>query len=524
MASALTPEERAASIRRYPRSGEQGCSVMHHGSSPDFFSPKHPLPPYLACWHQAFAALDPAQSTLVELLFDRAPAAPIKETIRIPKTPNTHAKQITAMYLAVIINNVLCTFGAKNVNISTLEPSIDKGILQLIEQYIFCSTNSLTARSSIFIHSLIQSIYKSPFSFTIDTGSTQSTQPPSPTFATPPSRSQKQSRPGAVLAINIGQHLTSFAVVRLDAQQDYRLEHFTRLDTWPAEETSNFTRILDHILTTVRHIMTETPQDIEAIALSIAATVYAGKIQTVEKFGLFSWSSQKELAQVHEIIAERCGEYFPGLPITIINDAEAQSLFAFSSCGSQEASGSHFLSLRLGACPSIGCLDASGSPEPGINEYACMALKLNKDKIVDGLFTTTGLYLSHYGIGIIAQELDLLNKYSIGYEQAIPFFYEKLLGDDPSEAHDAKKIYFVLGAYIAMLAFEVHRHRPLGTVVLHGSRANRIDETAFDVIQNGFFAFSTKNHLSLDYVDLRCLKNTSAHAGLVGAALSALRA
>jgi len=338
-------------------------------------------------------------------------------------------------------------------------------------------------------------------------------------------RPQTTSRPGSVLAINIGQHLTSFAVVRIDAQHTYQLEHFTRLNTWPTDApSSDFAQVWDHVLTDVRRAIAETPQDIKGIALSIAATVIDGEIQPIEKFGLFAWSSEETLARANTRIKERCREYFPGLPVTIVNDAEAQSLFAFAFCDRDPAvSDKHFLSLRLGAGPSIRCLDAGGIVEPGIHEYGWMAIKLNRNRLRDGIFATTSLSLSHYGIGDIAQELGLLDKYSIGYDQAIAFFHDKLLCDDPSEAHDARKIYFVLGAHIAMLAFEVERHRELGTVVLHGSHSNRIDETVFDVIHNGFYAFSAKHHLPLDHINLCCLINSSAHAGLVGAALAALR-
>jgi hypothetical protein len=498
---------------------------MYHGSSSDFFSPKNPLPPYLACWHQAFAALDQTQSIPVELLFDRFPDAPFRETVRIPREADAHTKQISAMYLAVLINNAVCTVGAKSVNITTSETEIDKDIIQYIQQSTTYPNNSLTIKPSNFIYSLAERVYGSSFSIKADTINRTPTTPPLPAAATAPSRPRTQARPGSVLAINIGQHLTSFAVVKIATLKKYQLEHFTRLDTWPKDEQTTFAQIWDHVLTTVRQTLAATPHDIEAISLSIAATVVAGEIQPIARFGLFAWSRPEDLAGVNALVKDRCREYFPGLPVTIMNDAEAQSLFAFAFCDRPpEASGEHFLSLRLGAGPSIRCLDANGIPGPGIHEYGWLATTLNKNRMLNGIFATTSLYLSHFGPGYIAQELGLLHKYGVGIEQAIAFFHDRLLSENPTEALDAQKIYFILGAHIAMLAFEVHRHNPLGTVVLHGSRTNRIDDTAFDVIKNGFYAFSAKHHLPLDFVELCCLKDSSAQAGLVGAALAALRA
>jgi hypothetical protein len=495
---------------------------MHHDSSPDFFSPKYPLPPYLACWHQAFAALDQTQSIPVEMLFDRSPDAPLRETVRIPREADAHSKQISAMYLAVLINNVVCSVGAKGVTITTPETEIDKDILQYIQQSTAYPDNSLTTKPSHFIYSLTERVYGSSFSIKAETLNKTPPTPPLPVAAPVPSRPRRQARPGSVLAINLGQHLTSFAVVKITPSPKYHLEHFARIKTWPKEEQTDFAQIWDHVLTAVRRTLAVTPHAIEAIALSIAATVVSGEIQPVTSFGLFAWSRPEDLAGVNALVKDRCREYFPGLPVTIVNDAEAQSLFAFAFCDRPpEASGEHFLSLRLGAGSSIRCLDANGIPGPGIDEYGWLAIKLNSNRMLNGLFATTSLYLSHFGLGYIAQELGLLHKYGVGAEQAIAFFHDHLLSENPTEALDAKKIYFILGAHIAMLAFEIHRHRPLGTVALHGSRANRIDDTAFEILKNGFYAFSAKHGLPLSSVDLCCLKDSSAQAGLVGAALAA---
>ena len=89
--------------------------------------------------------------------------------------------------------------------------------------------------------------------------------------------------------------------------------------------------------------------------------------------------------------------------------------------------------------------------------------------MIDGLFTTTSAYIAHSGIGRIAWELALLKKYALEPEQAIPFFYDKLLSNNQLEVRDAQKIYFVLGAHIAMPRAKA---RSGGELILKNARAS----------------------------------------------------
>jgi hypothetical protein len=498
---------------------------MRNAPPSAFFSSRRPVAPYLVDWHQAFATLDPVQSLPLTLHFDRGPDAPIQESLRIPNSADPYVKQRVSMYLSVLINNVLCMFGAKSVRIESSGAAMDKDIVSSVRQSILLAPDSLTNSSLDFIHQLIEKVYAATFAIEIDSNHAAARPDRERSDHATARRSLGQRPEGSVLAINIGQYLTSIAVVRLDAQHGYQLERFTRLETWPRHEQPGFPRLWLDILTRASEVVGQDLGNIDAIALSIAATVANGGIIPVEAYGLFSFCSQEELDQTNAMVIRTCGERFPGLPVTIVNDAEAQSLFAFTF-GKKETDGSpgHVLSLRLGACPCIRCLDQDGFSEPGIHEYGWLATKRNTNKMFTGFFSTTKPYLTHYGVPYIAWELSLLEKYAIHPEQAIPFFHDKLLQGNPSEMYDARTVYFVLGAHMAMLAAEVHRHRPLGRIMMHGSRRNKIDDLTFDAMRQGFYAFSAKHGLSLEHIGLACLEDSSAHAGLVGAALAALRA
>lgn len=511
-------------LRLHPDQGEQDImATPHPARNTDIFSPGQPPAPYLASWHQAFAALDPTLSHPLEVLFDRGDNAPVIERVRIPTQPNPHAKRITAMYLEALVNNVLCTYGAKSVRFRPSDTDFDAELLETIRNSILQCDHVVSNQSMYFLRQLIEQLYGTPLSIGIDTGRDAAETRPArdtPAASAPPSRLWPE---GSVLAVNIGQHLSSVALVRL-GQGGYELEHLSRIPTWPQEESGDFPSLWERLLRTMRRVFDAASPDIGAVAVSIAATVARGKILSVPEFGLFARTAHEDAVGGNELIARSCREHFPGRPLTILNDAEAQALFAFAVCGGGRPDrGRHFLSLRLGACPAIRCLDSTGRPEAGLYEYSWLATRLNATRMQDGLFTTISAYLSHYGIGRIAWELGLLNKYDLEPSQAIAFFHENLLSDSPSHSRDAQKVYYVLGAHLAMLAFEVHRHRPLDTLAVHGSRTNRIDALAFEVIRNGFYAFATKEHLPLEDIGLCCLEDTSVVAGLTGAALTALR-
>ena len=147
---------------------------------------------------------------------------------------------------------------------------------------------------------------------------------------------------------------------------------------------------------------------------------------------------------------------------------------------------------------------------------------MNTNTTFDHKFSTIRLYLSYYGVAIIAHELGLLEKYNVLPESALPFFYEQLFSEDPTRIYDAECIYAVLGAHIAMFAAEINRRRPLATVVLLGSRANKINELVFSAMQDGFEAFFDKHPLVAP-IEFVLIEDASAQSGLVGVAYATLR-
>ncbi|MFP5259659.1 MAG: hypothetical protein ACLGQH_11620, partial [Acidobacteriota bacterium] len=109
-------------------------------------------------------------------------------------------------------------------------------------------------------------------------------------------------------------------------------------------------------------------------------------------------------------------------------------------------------------------------------------------------------------------------------EGAIPFFHERLTGDDPLARQEAAGVYGSLGAHLAMLAAEVHVRRPIGAVMVLGSRANRLDEEVFSAMRDGYAAFAAHRPLVPGRAELVLIEDASARAGLIGAARAALAA
>lgn len=472
----------------------------------------------MACWHQAFAALPPEASQSLSLHFTRAPGRDIIEHVRIPVVDDPYVKQLTTLYLAALGNNVLCTLGARRLTLFAGEGGIADTLVPDLRRLLCDHASLLTSRPMDFPLSLMEAIYHEPFSVV----STDSPETPSPRSgtATPQPRC---NGPVSILAVNIGQHLTSVALVHFNANGSYGLLRFHRQKTW-STPNAGFGDIWQQALAALAMAATNPPVPIGAVAISLAATVVAGNVIPVSEAGLFAASSPEELPTVNETMRHDLGSAFPGLPVTFVNDAEAQALFAFATCDREaEQEDECFLSLRLGACPCVRPLDAHGWPASGIHEYGWLAIRRNPHPMLPGVFTTVTPYLTHYGIGHIARELTLLEKYGLDGEQAISFFHDKLQNGNSVERREARAVYHVLGAHIAMLAMEVHRRRPLSTIALHGSRTNAIDAPAFAAISNGFYHFCDRHHLPLIQTGLVCLEDSSAQAGVVGAALAGLR-
>ena len=344
-----------------------------------------------------------------------------------------------------------------------------------------------------------------------------------PAVAHRPGPGRPRGGPASILAINIGLHLTSVAMVRFDEQGGYSLSRLHRQESWPAP-AAGFDRIWEQALAAARQAISGQTSPPDGIALSLAGPVRAGSVIALSGFGLYAGSGPRELADLDAAMRHSLDTAFPGLPVTYINDAEAQALFAFATCDREpETEGEYFLSLRLGACPCVRPLNFRGQAEPGTHEYGWLATRRNLYPFLPGLFGTIIPYLTYHGPGFIAQELALVAKYGLDDTEVIPFFHDRLLHGSPEQRRDAAAIYRVLGSHLAMLAAEIHRQTPLATITLLGSHTTRIDTPSFAAIAQGYDAFCARHHLAIARTSLRCLENASAQAGLVGAALDWLR-
>ncbi len=156
--------------------------------------------------------------------------------------------------------------------------------------------------------------------------------------------------------------------------------------------------------------------------------------------------------------------------------------------------------MRFGACPSVSYIDASGRNCDRLNEYPWLVTTVHANRHDEALFATISRYLSFYGFGSIAEELGLLEKYGIAQHAAATFFYDIYTEGNEAQWRDAVKIYRVLGAHLAMLAYEIQRDTPVSRVTLLGSRANHLDAQVFGPIWDGFAGFIDR--YSLPFADL----------------------
>ncbi|WP_254845343.1 hypothetical protein [Desulfovibrio sp. DV] len=500
--------------------GTDKAVFMRCDLSLDLFAPNQPISPYLVDWRQAFADLDPAASAPAALVFDRGPYPPVIERLRLPLSPDAQGKRLIELYLSALVNNVVCTAGAKRATLAAA-PGLDPGILAAVRSNLLLHPDSFSDMSLYFLHRLIESVFGEGLVIDAAAGLLLEQVPGSGRAAG--SDAAAPLRPGLALAINIGQHLTSWGLVRLTADGGCQVMDLTRRKTCPGEAHCCLTEAIGGIVAAARRSLGPAAAAVEAVGIAVAATVLDGMVRPVAEFGLFAACPNAALGGAAEAIRQVVAQAFPGRPGVVINDARAQALFAYHHGGGRQAvGGGHLLTVRLGACPCVHVLDANGHSAPGFDEYGWLVTRACPSRPGATLFSTPRMPLSHYGVAMAAHELGLLTRYGLGIEEAIPFFHGRLTGPDARAAREAAGVYAILGAHLAMLAAEIHRTRPIGAVLVPGSRANRLDVAAFAAMRAGFEAFALGRPLVPQGIELLLIEDASAEAGLVGAARAAL--
>jgi len=491
------------------------------------FVPGEPVSPYLADWHLAFASLDPKLAAPLEIWFDRGPHEPIVELLPLPRRPGNCDWRLVALHISALINNVLCVYGAKGVSIIAKESPLPADVLDGVAKNLFLPPDTFSNMPLSVIHTLGEQLFDAPCSLDTDRSRADALRETLKKPRPPRIGGTTTNASGLALAINVGQHLTSWGLVRIDAGGRHSVTELHRLKSRPQGQALCFSKIFRQLMADIRQQLAGNADAIEAVGVAMAATVVSGKILSSGPFGLFEGSCTETLNKMTELLRRDCQSQFPGRTVAFANDAAAQALFAFHYAGGREllagaGNGSHMLSVRLGACPCVHCLDYAGESPVGLHEYGWLATRLSTDRSSSSLFATIRFYLSHYGVAAVAHELGLLDRYNLHPEAAIPFFHERLLSAEPGKRREAAKVYGILGAHLAMLAYEIHRHRPLAAIILLGSRANWIDQPAFAAIQDGFASFASGHGLPLGPVRIVLAEEASAQAGLVGVAHAAL--
>ncbi|HML55769.1 MAG TPA: hypothetical protein PKC79_16865 [Solidesulfovibrio magneticus] len=489
----------------------------------DLFAVDQAASPYLVDWSQAFADLDPTQAAPVALVFKRSPYPDVVERWLLPDLADPRARRIVELHLSARLNNVLSIAGAHGVEMITRRHP-DAALLAAVRRNLLTGLDDFSNMSLYFLHGLVQSAFGRDLS--INARQTDGSLPEARGHGGATGGSKPRlARPGLALAVNIGQHLTSWGLVRLTQNGGCVVERLFRRETCLDLTRCCLTAEIADILAAVRSDLGQAADGVEAVGISLAATVMEGRPLPVAQFGLFAACSQGELDHAATAIAEATSRAFPGRPAALVNDGRAQALFAFHFAGGKAAAGGgHLLALRLGACPCVHCLDADGHSPPGFDEFGWLAIRAVPSRPGGPLFSTPRHPLSHYGLAAAAHELGLLTRYGLGIEDAIPFFHGRLTSDDPEAAREAAGIYRILGAHLAMLAAEVHAHRPLGAIMVMGSQANRLEGRAFAAFSDGYAAFAAGRPLVPATARRILVEEASAEAGLVGAAFAALYA
>ncbi|EFL51372.1 conserved hypothetical protein [Solidesulfovibrio fructosivorans JJ]] len=497
------------------------------------FPPGQGISPYLADWRKAFADLDPTRAVTVSFCFDRGKLPPVIETVCLPWPVDAADRPRVELFSAAVVNNVLCLRGARRVSILADDAALARNLAEAIRRLFILGPDDFSDMSLIFLLRLVERVFGADFTIDADRDhalallrdhcrldASDETPPAGPT----------DIRPGTVLAVNIGQHLTSQALVRCDGAGGYAVESFSRRPTRDDQgERMCLNAVLPSLRAEAKALAKQAGRPIDAVGVSLSATVVAGKVRPVPEFGLFAECGETEIHDADATLRRTFGDIFPGRPVAVVNDGEAQALFAFHygrpeaplAAGAARPGG--VLSVRLGSCPAIHVLDASGHAGPGFHEYGWLITRYAPNPAQSRLFSTSRFHLSHYGVALAAHELGLLARYGQDIETAIPFFHDALVGDDLALRLEAAGVYGVLGAHLAMLAEEVSRQTPLGSLRLLGSRANHVDAPVFAAMAKGFAAFASGHALSVSGLPLRFIEDASSFAGLVGAAHAALR-
>ena len=497
---------------------------MPPATSPTLFVPNQPISPYLIDWHQAFAALDPAVSAPAEIWFDRGPYPPVVERLRLPCSPDARDRRLVELYLSALINNVLCTAGAKRVSMRA-QAGFDASLLTAVRGNLLLRLDTFSNMSLSFLHSLIESVLGTALTIDAESEQIQALRLLNHAAAKAPAPSAREEplRPGTALAVNIGQHLTRWGLVRFAADGGATVLGLSHRETYPVGAPCSLTDAIRDILATTRSSLGAAATTASAVGISLAATVLDGVVRPVPDFGLFATSPESSGKTATDLLVAACQEAFPGRPVTVVNDAKAQALYAFHDAGcGLAAGGCHLLAVRLGACPCVHCLDGNGYSAPAFDEYGWLVTVAGAPQSGGPLFSTPRFPLSHYGVAAAAHEMGLLAKHHLDIEEAIPFFHARLLGNDPLACHEAAAVYGILGAHLAMLAAEIHRRRPIGAVVVLGSQTNRLDAPVFAAMRAGYAAFAANRPLVPGQAKLVLSKDASARAGLIGAARAAL--
>ncbi|MYL82092.1 hypothetical protein GTA51_02930 [Desulfovibrio aerotolerans] len=497
---------------------------MPPATSPTLFVPNQPISPYITDWHQAFAALDPAVSAPAEIWFDRGPYPPVVERVRLPCCPDARDRRLVELHLSALINNVLCTAGAKRVSIQA-RAGFDARLLAAVRGNLLLRPDTFSNMSLSFLHGLIESVLGTALSIDAESEQIQALRLLDRAVAQipNPSASEKPLRPGTALAVNIGQHLTRWGLVRFAADGGATVLGLSRRETSPDGTPRCLTDEIREILAAIRSSLGAAAATVSAVGISLAVTVLDGIVRPVPDFGLFATCPELSCNQATDLLVAAGQEAFPGRPVSVVNDAKAQALYAFHDAGGGLAAGGrHLLAVRLGACPCVHCLDGNGHSVPAFDEYGWLVTAACAPQSGGPLFSTLRFPLSHYGVAAAAHELGLLATHHLDIEEAIPFFHKRLLGNDPLACHEAAAVYGILGAHLAMLAAEIHRRRPIGAVVVLGSQTNRLDAPVFAAMRDGYAAFAAKRPLVPDQARLVLVKDASARAGLIGAARLAL--
>ncbi|WP_428559091.1 MAG: hypothetical protein ACP59X_13350 [Solidesulfovibrio sp. DCME] len=499
---------------------------MLHTPATRLFRAGTAVSPYLAAWHREFAALPAGESVPVELWFDRGELPPLREHLRLPLHPDPAERHLAGRYVAALANNILCVHGAQAIAIRTPHRETAREVRSALEGHLLLHPGRFSSMPIDALHGLIRRVYGTGLTVFDDPRQAtrlrqrQAPPPPSPVTAPAP------PRPGLALAVNIGQHLTRLALVRIHPDGRFEVRGLEHLETWPSETGPCLEALIHRLRLRLGILAVAAGSAIEAVGLSIAATVAGGTVLAVPGCGLFAACPAERLADAAAWPWRLARELLPGRPAAVVNDGLAQAVFAYRHGGALEAvpngEPGDLLSLRLGACPSVHRLDGQGRAAPGFHEYGWLITRHNPDTAFEAFFATLHPALSHFGPALAARELGLLRQYRLPHEAAIPFFRQALEHGDAALRRDAGRVFGVMGAHLAMLAGELSRHRPLSVIRVLGSRANRLDARSFAAMAAGFAGFAENQGLPLARVSLELLEDSSAVAGLVGAAHLAL--